>query len=254
MAGIQKLFSGIKNFVLHKCTSLAFAPVLWVVSWKMNGTTANWILVCSWLLLVVTAYRTHPWGKNPSLGVVWTVAIALALGYPMHRFLWSDSELPDVTMRLVSPKSPDLVIVNQSNVTARQIKYAVALWDLDSPNRSDPLHIPIETFDFLKAQQTAGPEDIFSQLNPKPKDGDRIVGSISIECPDAPRGHTFLVSLVWGKGGWYAEAKGEKMGRLIVPSNFKHIEAYFAQFNTVPDRSKVMIGEWVEDPIPNPLF
>src|ERR1700688_165173 len=56
---------------------------------------------------------------------------------------------PDVVMCLVDTKRPALLLVNNSSgQVAEQIKYAYALFDLDSSTPNEPLHIPVGLFDF----------------------------------------------------------------------------------------------------------
>src|SRR5277367_4838809 len=65
---------------------------------------------------------------------------------------------PDVSLRLVYPESPALLLVNTSPIVARDIKYWAAIWNLDKPDRNDPLPIPAATFDYIRAHETGGPE------------------------------------------------------------------------------------------------
>ena len=68
---------------------------------------------------------------------------------PISQTLPLTKELPDVALRFVYPKSPALVLVNQSAVIARDIKWTVVLWNMDLPDRNDPLPIPVSTFDWI---------------------------------------------------------------------------------------------------------
>lgn len=57
---------------------------------------------------------------------------------------------PNVEARFVYDGDPNLVIMNVSDAIARNIKWAVGVWDLDLPERNDPLPIPIATFDWIR--------------------------------------------------------------------------------------------------------
>jgi hypothetical protein len=71
-------------------------------------------------------------------------------------------ELADVSLRFVYPKSPALILVNNSDVIAKNIKWSVALWNMDLPDRNDPLPIPVSTFDWIKPHDEGGPQNLFN--------------------------------------------------------------------------------------------
>jgi hypothetical protein len=89
-----------------------------------------------------------------------------------------------------------------------------------SADAHEPLPILTPNFDFLRPHMSSGPEAIFSQskIQGWVKEGDRLFGSAIVVCPECIRGHTFLVYIVFGHGGWYWELKTENNGNLIVPS------------------------------------
>jgi hypothetical protein len=139
--------------------------------------------------------------------------------------------VPDVTLRFVYPDDPSLVLDNISNATAKQVKWVVTLWNMDNPKAysyqtesevlklHEPLQIPISIFDFIRPKLSSGPLNLFGSniVAPHVKNGDRLVGSASVVCSDCARGHTFLVYIEFGKGGWYYELQGETSGNVVVP-------------------------------------
>jgi hypothetical protein len=142
------------------------------------------------------------------------------------------TKFPDVTLRFVYPTSPSLMLDNISDVTAKQIKWTVALWNLDNPmvysdpsnkNDHEPLQIPISTFDFIRPLLSGGPLNLFGSnlVAPYIKKGDRLVGSASVVCPECERGHTFTVYIEYGKGGWYCEITNEQSGNVLIPTKIK---------------------------------
>jgi len=158
------------------------------------------------------------------------------------------SEPPDVALRFVRPKSPVLMIINQSAVIARDIKWTVQLWNIDLPDRNDPLPIPYQTFDWLRPKDEGGPQNLFGGplVAPLLKPGNRLFGTAAVSCPECARGRTYIVHIVWGESGWYSEVEDEKSGRVFVPANglepgrtayFKTLEA------TVPLQARIPIGE-----------
>lgn len=154
----------------------------------------------------------------------------------------------EVKLRFVYPKSPALVIMNDSDSIVSNIKWTVALWNIDRPDRNDPLPIPVSTFDWLKDHRESGPIDIFNRptITPLLKYGDRLFGSASLDCPLCARGRTYIVYIVWGQGGWFSEVEGEKSGVLIIPKNFlkESREKYFKGVEAIiPESSRQPINE-----------
>lgn len=129
---------------------------------------------------------------------------------------------PTVGLRFVYPKSPALIVVNQSAVIARNIKWTVALWNMDLPDRNDPLPIPVSIFDWLRPNDEGGPENLFDGpvVAPLLKPGNRLFGSASVICPECARGRTYIVYIVWGESGWFSEVENEQSGRILTPHNF----------------------------------
>jgi hypothetical protein len=139
---------------------------------------------------------------------------------------------PDVTLRFVYPEQPQIMLINTSDVVAQYIKWTVLLWNLDNPmaysqiehakDDHEPLPIPISIFDFLRAR-SQGIQGLFTlpTVSPHVKNGNRLVGSASVECPTCERGRTFLVYIVYGVGGWYSELPAETSGSLVIPKQLK---------------------------------
>lgn len=143
----------------------------------------------------------------------------------------------DIALSFVYPKSPALVLINQSPVIAKDIKWTVVLWNMDLPDRNDPLPIPVSTFDWIRPNSEGGPQNIFSSptveslLSP----GNRLFGSASVCSPESIRGRTYIVYIVWGKNGWYAEVENEKSGKILIPHNFSkdNRDEYFRTLETL---------------------
>jgi hypothetical protein len=153
---------------------------------------------------------------------------------------------PDVSLRFVYPKSPALMIVNRSDVLAREIKWEVALWNVDLPDRNDPLPIPVAVFDWLIKGKEGGPMNLFDTPNVASllKPGNRLLGSASVMCPECIRGRTFLVYLIWNEGGWFSELPEATSGTVYIPTNFSkdYREAYFRMIEAIPNKSRIPIA------------
>ena len=153
----------------------------------------------------------------------------------------------DVALKFVYSKSPALMIINLSDTVTSNIKWAVELWNLDLPDRNDPLPIPVQTFDWIKGHGTGGPQGLFNTplVSPLLKDGDRLIGSASVNCPECPRGRTYIVYIVWGEGGWFSEVENYG-GALMIPKDFSRRmrEAYSKELQAmVPVEKRVPIQE-----------
>ena len=154
----------------------------------------------------------------------------------------------DVKLRFVYPKEPALVITNPCGAAAKNIKWTVALWNMDLPDRNDPLPIPVSIFDWIKPHEEGGPQNLFSSplVAPLLKPGNRLFGSASVDCPECVRGRTYVVYIVLGSGGWFSEMETEKSGDILIPKNFlkESREEYFKSLEAaVPVASRLPIAE-----------
>ena len=153
-----------------------------------------------------------------------------------------------VALRFVYPPSPALVIVNQSDTVARDIKWTVLLWNMDLPDHNDPLPIPVGTFDFIRPHREGGPQNLFGSpyVSPLIKPGDRLFGSAAVDCPDCARGRTYVVYIVFGKNGWFSEALKEESGGAFRPKSFDKAgrDEYFRVLDAgVPEEYRISIPE-----------
>jgi hypothetical protein len=142
-----------------------------------------------------------------------------------------------VICRFIYPKAPALQLINQSDVTARDIKYMVGMWNLDLPDRTDPLPIPTSSFDWIRPHAMGGPQGVFDlpAVSTLLKYGDRLIGSVGVSCPDCARGHTYIVYIDWGKDGWFTEVLDRTNGEALVPRHFvkSEILKYAADLQSV---------------------
>lgn len=219
----------------------------------------TWWLRCLFLLIVAViiidlVYRsplTINWSfKRKHFLATSGVLLVMAIGWRPIRDDYIGTETPDLALQFVYPKSPMLRILNVSNVTARQIKFTIAVWDIDKPQEKNPLQIPIQTFDFIRPHLFGGNEGVFEPLvrSGVIKPGMRLFGSASTECPDCRKGHTYWLYIIWGQGGWYSEISDMSSGGVIVPKDFKNITATEFADRTIP-----LIPEIQRIPIEKPI-
>jgi hypothetical protein len=99
--------------------------------------------------------------KHPVLGVA-TCATIVATMVALPIWLYFHEPIPpEVTLQFVYPQSPALQLINISNKVARDIKYMVTMWNLDLPERVEPLLIPVSTFDWIRPHEASGPQSLF---------------------------------------------------------------------------------------------
>lgn len=211
----------------------------------LSPTARWWLFIITWILFSASSWVALRETLKKRIALSATFLISVLWAVILYSLLPS---LPNVTLRFVYPKSPALQLVNQSDAVARDIKYAVILWNLDLPDRLDPLPIPIATFDWIKPHADGGPENLFFTplVTPLLSPGNRLFGSAAVNCPDCGRGHTYVVSVVWGEGGWFAEIPDRKEGDPLVPNRFtkEEIAAYREELlSLVSGQTQTPIGE-----------
>jgi hypothetical protein len=150
--------------------------------------------------------------------------------------------------------SPALTVVNKSAVLAKDIKWTVALWNMDLQDRNDPLPLPVGTFDWIRPDNEGGPQNLFDGplVSPLLKSGNRLFGSASVICPECARGRTYIVYIVWGEGGWFSEIENETSGKILIPPNFlkaTRLEYFKALEAAAPTHLRTSIMEGTPTPL-----
>lgn len=168
----------------------------------------------------------------------------------------SDTSPADVSLRFVYPTAPALLIMNQSDSVAKDIKYVTVVWNMDDqrvylnagqgPDGHDPLPIPVQGFDYLKPHGLGGPLGLFAtpQIIPFIKERQRLFGSVAITCINCAAAKTYIFYDLWGKSGWYYEVPGVKDGRLIIPKRYNKelVRHYFENtIRNIPDSQRLPI-------------
>lgn len=213
-------------------------------------TRRMWILADALILIsalglisgLVWRFSFEPFTQSKPAAVVATVATPVVA-----------ATVPDVTMRFIRPSAPALVLVNDSPVVAKQIKWVVLLYNLDDlKNYSnpafdsvEPLPIPIAIFDFLRPGTKSGPLSLFGlpTVRPHVKAGDRLIGTAGVSCPDCKQDRAFVVSIKYGESGWFGELPH---GDTLVPT--KSLKPFMQQFYevlsaTIPEKDRITITD-----------
>ena len=155
---------------------------------------------------------------------------------------------PVMALSFVNPKSPLLMLINESDAIAKDIKWTVLLWNMDLPDRNNPLPIPASTFDWLRGHEQGGPQNLFDSalVAPLLKPGNRLFGTASVVCPTCARGRAYVVYIVWGENGWFSEIESERSGHPIYPTHLSKAtrDAFFTWLEaSAPIQSRKPIAE-----------
>jgi hypothetical protein len=210
---------------------------------------AFWIITGIFLplgLYLIFSRSDRDWVWGTILTVIGIVALIFAIRGLLREESRPEIPKPDVTLRFIYATEPALLLVNQSGAVARDIKWQVTVWNLDLPDRTNPLPILTATFDFIMPRSSGGPQDLFSSQASLLHKGDRLIGSASVSCPDCSRGHTFIVYIVWEQGGWFTEALDKTGGEILMPKRFTKSDiAKYADYlmSLVPQSARAPIGE-----------
>jgi hypothetical protein len=158
-------------------------------------------------------------------------------------FVLPDEKKPEVSLRFVTVQYAYIQIVNTSDVTATNIKWMIAAFNLD--HLPDPLPIPASNFDLLTANNASIPIKIFQTpaVSPLVNPGDRIFGSASVTCPACSRGKTYWFYIVYGQGGWYVENPDVSNGNVVIPSISQIAEFAAHIISTTPSTARILIKD-----------
>lgn len=123
----------------------------------------------------------------------------------------------EVTIRIVDPANPALIFTNASRGEAKTVRYWTVLWNLDGPLDAGPLPIPEGGLRRLIRDETSAPLHLFEapEVRSSLKRGNRIVGSIAIDCQNCARIHSYRVFVIYGEGGWFADVADVSNGAVL---------------------------------------
>jgi hypothetical protein len=198
-----------------------------IAHWKENirdgaiATTIVWLLLFSYHLLykmpreiTLEADRQHNPGPK-LLGVPggWDAKSP----YPTK-----EVQALQVAMRFSmapqSSKGPAFSFVNESNLTARSVRWGIVLWNTEHPEQATTLPIYTYPIEWIKPHDKTGFVGIFTNPLPQLNIGDTLIGSAAVDCP-ACKPKSYVLYVRWGEGGWYADAGKRWKGKLMMPAN-----------------------------------
>jgi hypothetical protein len=185
--------------------------------------------------------RKLPWWVSAlglGLGVTFSVA---SVALP---FILPPEIKPNVILKLVEPRSPLLEMMNLSDAIAADIKQQVFAFNW-TRFRENAQTLPVSgsVTPFLMPRVTSGPDDIFDSALKRSliKNGDQILGSMSIHCRTCVRGHTYLFEIIWGESGWYAEVPEITNGGVLTPKHVKFFQEFVDIVHNAPLSGRVPI-------------
>ncbi len=76
------------------------------------------------------------------------------------------------------------------------------------------------------------------------KKGQRLFGSISLDCPECKEGKTYVIETIWGESGWYADATNKGRGDLIIPHHFTKelVQQFYRELlSLIPEDQRIAI-------------
>lgn len=125
----------------------------------------------------------------------------------------------EVTLRVVNPAQPALLLTSETDVEAKEVVYWVELWNVDNPADTAPLPIPDGALARLGPHGTSDPIILFNtpDIRAGIKRGDRIIGSLAVHCGNCAHGYSYRVYFTYGEGGWLTESRDVTTGALFVP-------------------------------------
>jgi hypothetical protein len=183
---------------------LSIFVVVFPVTWRLQCG----LLVVANLLIIELAFNSrwtiHLGNRHKRALAFVAVAGFVALSWSPIKLQYQKDQPPDVFPLLAEPKEPVIVLQNESANVAQNIKWGVVIWNVDIPEpNQNPLQIPFQTFDFLRAYQSSAPEQLFTPtILSKVKPGNRLFGYVTAECPECATSRDAWVYIEYGKGGW----------------------------------------------------
>jgi hypothetical protein len=150
----------------------------------------------------------------------------------------------DIAADIFYPKCPAISLRNLSDRVATGLTWEMTLF---RTNDLSITSLPTQPIGFLKSHSEDLPSSMFPQIYCRSdgplKNGDDLIGSLFVDCPECGRGTTYIVHLVWGQSGWYVHVKPPQGGMIIpLKLNKPILDAYIQKWEKgIPDAYKMPI-------------
>jgi hypothetical protein len=150
------------------------------------------------------------------------------------------AEPPDIDLIFVFPKDVSPLVLNPTAKVIQQPKYQIVIWNLDHPERINPLPIPTRVGDFIRPHNAWGPNQMLELPNVRPlvSKGEHLFGYAQALCPECKRNHYYWLYIEHGTEGWYCE---------IPPGQFPDVNLLFEQIR----KNANARDSWINDLAPS---
>lgn len=255
----KQLAKSLDKILFSACFTFIFGVIIgaFQLYGVINATLAHFLIFLCWLFAVLAIWGLLPSEPRDKVNrLLLKSALSLAFIFAgidlLMIYLKPTPEFPDITLQLFDPESPTLLVKNPSRVLAKDIKYQIGIFNVDLPLEPTafrhPLPILVQEINWIKSNDEIGPTDVFNTqlVSPLLKKGNRLVGTIAVNCAECLRGRTYFVYINWGKDGWYSEIKDEQSGRNRGPSVLREgiLEAYLNFVESkVPQADRIPIHQ-----------
>ncbi len=119
-------------------------------------------------------------------------------------------ERPDARLTVLYPRLLSVVVTNASSTkAARDVLHEARFYNLSQPVVGEYLTAfssRVKKTEYVRPKGAMGPFPL--EFRPVPKEGDRVFGYITVQCPDCVQLRLYWIYLVVGSEGWYAEGDG----------------------------------------------
>ncbi len=152
-------------------------------------------------------------------------------------------EQADIRAVLFYPKNPSIVIQNRGpNRVARDVVYEVRFWNLSTKGEKSYglLGCNVEKIDYILPRRAIGPNVLHcypSGVSIQPKNGDRLFGYATIQCPECTKARVYWIFIVYGQDGVFVEGKNTEYPFFSL--NLTNAEQTVATFLSRKDLSRM---------------
>jgi hypothetical protein len=196
--------TGMALFLL--ATVAQFLPwglSLWGIG--VNHVLGSVVISVSTFLYIAALYLL--WGIAKQWAVGLAMFAAVVGGWIGYKVFTGGYE-PVLEARLAYA-DPSIVIMNNTDVVAHDMRYSVYLWNLDHTDNLDALPIltPIPQGTFVRAHERFLPTALFDSpaVKARIRTGDRLWGFINVTCSDCSETKVYFMGALLGSGGWLSE-------------------------------------------------
>ena len=194
----------------------------------------------------------HPWltkhatliGAYRSVTAIVLFPLALYGGIFAYFQFMEKLKTPEVALEFEGLSTTSIAVRNIGNVVVREPKYWVVLFNVDNLHtdkwqNTPALQIPARTGDYISPNDRWGPNTMIGlpQVRERVKDSNRLLGWAKATCPEC-KTRSYILSIVVGKSGWYAEFPEEEVQDLLISllGGQRGSEAIEASVKMIEDR------------------